>query len=60
MFWKVPEVSAHDSNPKGSRKPRTYASSRGVWKLLEAVHCSGYCSYTGTVAADHGQFVGTV
>ena len=37
MFWKVPEASAHDSDPKGSRKPRTYASIRGVWKLLECV-----------------------
>ena len=52
MFRKVPEASAHDSGPEGSRKPRTYASRRGVRKLLEAVHCSGYCSYTGTVTAD--------
>ena len=35
MFWKVPEASAHDSGPEGSRKPRTYASSREFWKLLE-------------------------
>ena len=35
MFWKVPEASAHDSGSKGSRKPRTYASSREFWKLLE-------------------------
>ena len=52
MFQKILEAFVHDSGPKGSRKPRTYASNRGVWKLLEAVHCSGYCSYTGTVAAD--------
>ena len=35
MFWKVSEASAHDSGPKSSRKPRTYASSREFWKLLE-------------------------
>ena len=35
MFWKVPEASAHDSDTKSSRKPRTYASSREFWKLLE-------------------------
>ena len=35
MFWKVPEASAHASSPEGSRKPRTYASSREFWKLLE-------------------------
>ena len=31
----VPKASAHDSSPEGSRKPRTYASSREFWKLLE-------------------------
>ena len=35
MFRKVPEASAHDSGLEGSRKPRTYASSREFWKLLE-------------------------
>ena len=35
MFWKVSEASAHDSGSEGSRKPRTYASSREFWKLLE-------------------------
>ena len=35
MFWKVPEASAHDSDTKSLRKPRTYASSREFWKLLE-------------------------
>ena len=35
MFWKVPEVSAHDSDTKSSRKPRTYASNREFGKLLE-------------------------
>ena len=35
MFWKVPEASVHDLGPEGSRKPRTYASSRELWKLLE-------------------------
>ena len=35
MFWKVLEASAHDSGLDGSRKPRTYASSREFWKLLE-------------------------
>ena len=34
MFRKVLEASAHDSGPIGSRKPRTYASSREFWKLL--------------------------
>ena len=31
----VPEASAHDSGLEGSRKLRTYASSREFWKLLE-------------------------
>ena len=31
----VPKASAHDSSSEGSRKPRTYASSREFWKLLE-------------------------
>ena len=35
MFRKVSEASAHDSSPEGSRKPRTYASGREFWKLLE-------------------------
>ena len=35
MFRKVPEASAQGSGPEGSRKPRTYASSREIWKLLE-------------------------
>ena len=37
MFRKVPEASAHDSGLEGSRKPRTYASSREFWMLLETV-----------------------
>ena len=52
MFRKIPKASAHNSDLESSRKPQTYASIRGVWKLLEAVHCSRYCSYMGTVAAD--------
>ena len=40
MFWKVPEASTHDSGPEGSRKPRTYASSREFWMLLETVQSS--------------------
>ena len=35
MFRKIPETSAHDSGLEVSRKPRTYASSREFWKLLE-------------------------
>ena len=35
MFRKVPEASAPKSGPEGSRKSRTYASSREFWKLLE-------------------------
>ena len=35
MFRKVSEASARESGPEGSRKPRTYASSREFWKLLE-------------------------
>ena len=35
MFRKVPEASAHNSGLESSRKPRTYASSRKFWKLLE-------------------------
>ena len=35
MFQKVPKASAHDSGPEDSRKPRTYASSREFWRLLE-------------------------
>ena len=37
MFRKVPEASAQGSGPEGSRKPRTYASSKEFWKLLETV-----------------------
>ena len=40
MFRKVSEASARDSGPKGSRKPRTYARSREIWKLLETVQSS--------------------
>ena len=40
MFRKVPEASAQDSGPEGSRKPRTYASSREFWMLLETVQSS--------------------
>ena len=40
IFWKVPKASAHESSPKGSRKPRTYASSREFWILLETVQSS--------------------
>ena len=40
MFRKVPEASARDSGPEGSRKPRTYASSREFWMLLETVQSS--------------------
>ena len=35
MFRKVPEASARVSGPEGSEKPRTYPSSRKIWKLLE-------------------------
>ena len=37
MFRKIPEASARESGPEGSRKPRTYASSREFWKLLETL-----------------------
>ena len=37
MFRKVPEASTQGSGPKGSRKSRTYTSSREFWKLLETV-----------------------
>ena len=47
MFWKVPEASAHDSGPEGSRKPRTYASSREFWELLENAG-----TWAGAVGAD--------
>ena len=40
MFQKVSEASAHESGPEGSRKPRTYASSRVFWMLLETVQSS--------------------
>ena len=40
MFQKVSKASARDSGPEGSRKPRTYASSREIWKLLETVQSS--------------------
>ena len=40
MFRKVPEASAQESGPEGSRKPRTYASSKRVWKLLETLQGS--------------------
>ena len=40
MFRKVPEASARESGPEGSRKPRTYASSRKFWMLLETVQSS--------------------
>ena len=51
MFRKVPEASAHDSDPKGSRKPRTYASSREFWKLLECAGELGSAAWlAGTVA----------
>ena len=40
MFRKVPKVSAQGSDPKSSRKPRTYASSREFWMLLETVQSS--------------------
>ena len=40
MFRKVPEASAQGSGPEGSRKPRTYASSREFWKLLETLQGS--------------------
>ena len=35
MFRKVSEASARESGPEDSRKPRTYASSRKFWMLLE-------------------------
>ena len=71
MFRKILEASAHDSGPKGSRKPRTYASSREFWKLLEnagtwagaagAYHkllkCAGELSSAAWLA---GTVVGTV
>ena len=47
MFQKVLEVSAHDSGSEGSRKPRTYASSRKFWKLLENVG-----TWAGAAGAD--------
>ena len=40
MFRKVPEASARDSGPENSGKPRTYASSREFWMLLEIVQSS--------------------
>ena len=40
MFRKVPEASAHESGPEGSRKPRTCASSRKFWKLLKTLQGS--------------------
>ena len=40
MFRKVPKASAQGSSPEGSRKPRTYASSREFWMLLETVQSS--------------------
>ena len=40
MFRKVPEASARDSGPEGFRKPRTYASSREFWMLLETMQSS--------------------
>ena len=40
MFRKVPEVSARDSGPEGSKKSRTYASSREFWKLMETLQGS--------------------
>ena len=40
MFQKVPEASAHESGPEGSRKPRRYASCREFWKLLETLQSS--------------------
>ena len=47
MFRKVPKAFAHDSGPEGSRKPRTYASSREFWKLLENVG-----TWAGAAGAD--------
>ena len=57
MFRKVPEASAHDPGPEGSRKLRTYASSREFWKLLESAGELGSAAWltgtvVGTVAAD--------
>ena len=57
MFRKVLEASTNDSGLEGSRKPRTYASSKEFWKLLE---CAGELGSTtwlagtiaGIVAAD--------
>ena len=40
MFRKVPEAFARDWGPEGSRKSRTYASSREIWKLLETLQGS--------------------
>ena len=40
MFRKVSEASARESGPEDSRKPRTYASSRKFWMLLETVQSS--------------------
>ena len=52
MFWEVPEASAHDSDPKSSRKPRTYASSKEFWKLLECAGELGSVAWlAGTVAS---------
>ena len=43
----VSKTSAHDSGPEGSRKLRTYASSREFWKLLENAG-----TWTGAAGAD--------
>ena len=45
MFRKVLEASARESGPEGSRKPRTYVSSREFWMLLETVQSSCGRSY---------------
>ena len=63
MFRKVPEASAQDSGPEGSRKPRIYASSREFWKLLETLQgswgrsCWRLCRAAGAEAAGADQNV---
>ena len=57
MFRKVPEASAHNSGPEGSRKLQTYASSKEFWKLLECTGELGSAAWlagtvAGTVATD--------
>ena len=57
MFRKVPKAFAHNSGLESSRKPRTYASSKEFWKLLECAGELGSAAWlagtvAGTVATD--------